>query len=150
MDLASFQTGYLFNRLIKHLRYRKLDQSPNEANYKFSLPTTSFSHPVFNYFSTTPDTPSKPQPPVSTYDQIPLQTTSTTPTTPNYTHGFNFLYQIYCRRWFDELYNIKKRHDAKEKDKQRALVKQNQAKMLGTSTNKLEQRVDLTRDLTKF
>lgn len=58
--------------------------------------------------------------------------------------------ELGSRRWFDELYNIKKRHDAKEKDKQRALVKQNQAKMLGTSTNKLEQRVDLTRDLTKF
>uniref|UniRef100_U9UEY8 Uncharacterized protein n=1 Tax=Rhizophagus irregularis (strain DAOM 181602 / DAOM 197198 / MUCL 43194) TaxID=747089 RepID=U9UEY8_RHIID len=38
--------------------------------------------------------------------------------------------ELGSRRWFDELYNIKKRHDAKEKDKQRALVKQNQAKML--------------------
>ncbi|CAB4388712.1 unnamed protein product [Rhizophagus irregularis] len=58
--------------------------------------------------------------------------------------------ELGSRRSFDELYNIKKRHDAKEEDKQRALEKQNQAKMLGTSTNKLEQCVDLTRDLAKF
>ncbi|POG74013.1 hypothetical protein GLOIN_2v1476499 [Rhizophagus irregularis DAOM 181602=DAOM 197198] len=49
-----------------------------------------------------------------------------------------------------QLRRHKKRHDGEVKQKSIRLARQHQAKWLGTSLNKLEERQGLTNDLTKF
>ncbi|CAB5296214.1 unnamed protein product [Rhizophagus irregularis] len=109
---------------------------------------------------------------VSTYDQVPLQTPSTTPV---FNHGYDFaipddllpfipngpLYVQSTRtkrtfiipgsnRWFTEVRRLKRVHDAEEATKQRLIDETNQSKLLITSLKKIEQCVNLTHDLTRF
>ncbi|PKC70345.1 hypothetical protein RhiirA1_439477 [Rhizophagus irregularis] len=109
---------------------------------------------------------------VSTYDQVPLQTPSTTPV---FNHGYDFaipddllpfipngpLYVQSTRtkrtfiipgsnRWFTEVRRLKRVHDAEEATKQRLIDETNQSKLLITSLKKIEQCVNLTQDLTRF
>ncbi|RGB23738.1 hypothetical protein C1646_774083 [Rhizophagus diaphanus] len=124
--------------------------------------------PATSKTSTTPNTNTESQTSVSTFDQIPLQTPSTT---PFFNHGYGFaipddLLPLYLyvqstrtkrnfiipgsNRWFTEVRRLTRVHDAEEATKQRLIDESNQSKLLNTSLKKIEQRVNLTHDLTSF